>query len=152
MGFRPTFSPFQRLPPVRISLRKYSNKTITKSLPKITVYNARSLFPKLSSLITDMKERSIDVCCICEIWEENKKKKKRKMKAKTHQQKIEEMMEMVGIDYISTPRLNRMGGGAAVAVNTESFSISKLDVHIPTDVEAVWGLLKPKEPNPQFPV
>ena len=48
--------------------------------------------------------------------------------------------------YISTPRPGaRRGGGAALVVNTAHFSISKLNVHIPDNLEIVWGLLRPNE-------
>ena len=51
---------------------------------------------------------------------------------------------MRGIKYISTPRPgNRRGGGAAIAVNTENFSLSKLNICIPNNLEVVWGLMKP---------
>ena len=56
-------------------------------------------------------------------------------------------MELKGIDYISTPRVSRVGGGAAIAVRLEKFSLSKLNVSIPANVEAVWGLVKPKMPS-----
>ena len=40
---------------------------------------------------------------------------------------------MKGMKYISTPRPGvRRGGGAAIVVNTEQFSISKLNVLIPS--------------------
>ena len=89
-----------------------------------------------------MKERSTDICCISEIWEKESKKK--------HKNKIEEIFELHGIKYISTPRINRTGGGAAIAVNVENFNLSKLNVFIPANVETVWGLVKPKIPSRGF--
>ena len=63
---------------------------------------------------------------------------------KKHQYKIEELFEMKGFKYISTPRPGtRRGGGAAIVVNTEFYSISKLNVLIPGNLEIVWGLLRP---------
>merc|ERR1712129_520667 len=45
----------------------------------------------------------------------------------------------------STPRPGaQRGGGAAIAVRLEKFSISKLNIPLPRSVEVVWGLLKPK--------
>ena len=53
---------------------------------------------------------------------------------------------MKGLEYISTPRSGvKRGGGAAIVVNTERFSISKLNVPKPGFLEVVWGLLRPKE-------
>ena len=55
------------------------------------------------------------------------------------------MLEIGGIKYISTPHPGaQRGGGAAIAVRTEKFSISKLNIPIPKSVEVVWGVLKPK--------
>ena len=52
---------------------------------------------------------------------------------------------MSGIKYISTPRPGaQRGGGAAIAVRLDKFTISKLNIAIPRSVEVVWGLLKPK--------
>ena len=50
----------------------------------------------------------------------------------------------MGIQYISTPRPGaKRGGGAAIAVRKEKFTISKLNISTPGSVEIVWGLLKP---------
>ena len=87
-----------------------------------------------------MHERKTDVTFISEIWEKLEKKK--------HQQKIEELFELKGIKYVSNPRRNgKRGGGAALAVNLERFTISKLNIHVPRNVEAVWALLRPKSYN-----
>lgn len=52
---------------------------------------------------------------------------------------------MKGIKYISTPRPGKKrGGGAAIAVKLEKFTISKLNIAIPNSIEIVWGLLRPK--------
>ena len=84
-----------------------------------------------------MKERSCDASFLTEVWE---KKENRK-----HQLKLEEMFEMNGIKYISTPRPGtQRGGGAAIAVRLQHFDITKLNIAIPRSVEIVWGLLKPK--------
>ena len=64
-----------------------------------------------------MHERKTDVTFISEIWEKLEKKK--------HQQKIEELFELKGIKYVSNPPRNgKRGGGAALAVNLECFTIS----------------------------
>ena len=81
-----------------------------------------------------MRERTTDIAFLTEVWEKKK-----------HHFKLEEMLEMGGIKYISTPRPGaQRGGGAAIAVRTEKFSISKLNIPIPKSVEVVWGVLKPK--------
>ena len=83
-----------------------------------------------------MQERETDICFLSEVWEKKENKK--------HQFKLEEMLEMSGVKYISTPRPGaQRGGGAAIAVRSEKFTISKLNIQIPKSVEVVWGLLKP---------
>ena len=48
--------------------------------------------------------------------------------------------------YISTPRPGtKRVGGAAIVVNTANFSISKLNIAIPHNLEIVLGLMRPKE-------
>ena len=54
---------------------------------------------------------------------------------------------MDGIKYISTPRPGKRGGGAALAVRLENYTISKLNIAIQRSVEVVWGLLRPNIPN-----
>ena len=52
---------------------------------------------------------------------------------------------MHGIDYISCPRPNKKrGGGVAILVNTKRFSITKINVLVPSRLEEVWGMLRPK--------
>ena len=48
------------------------------------------------------------------------------------------MLEMHGIKYISTARPgSKRGGGAAIAVRQENFTLSKLNIFIPKSVENV---------------
>ena len=108
------------------------------SLPNILSYNMRSIWGKLDSFATDMQERAGEISFLCEVWEKSENKK--------HQQKIEEMLEMANIHYISTPRPGvKRGGGAAIAVNSSKFTVSKLNIPIPKPLEIVWALLRPNE-------
>ena len=53
---------------------------------------------------------------------------------------------MANIHYISTPRPGvKRGGGAAIAIHSSKFSVSKLNIPIPKPLEIVWALLRPKE-------
>ena len=58
------------------------------------------------------------------------------------------MLEINGLQYISSPSPpNKKGvsyGGAAIVVNLEKFSLKKLNISIPNNLEVVWGLMKPK--------
>ena len=85
-----------------------------------------------------MQEREGEICFLSEVWEESESKK--------HKQKIEEMLEMANISYISTPRPGaKRGGGAGIAINTRRFSVTKLNIHIPKPLEIVWAMLRPVE-------
>ena len=59
------------------------------------------------------------------------------------------MLESEGLKYISTPRPSGWGG-AAIIVNQEKFLLERLNIHIPHNLEIVWGLLKPKDQTATF--
>ena len=69
----------------------------------------------------------------------------------SHKLKIEKMLEKKGIYYISTnrPHLKR-GGGAGIATDLKFFTMSKCNVNIPSGIETVWGILRPKYPSKEF--
>ena len=64
------------------------------------------------------------------------------------------MLEMDGLQYISTPRpknaKGRSYGGAAIVINKKKFSCERLNVVIPNGLEVVWGLVKPKNTSAKF--
>ena len=115
-------------------------------LPTVATYNLRSLMPKARNLTTDILERSVELALLTEIWENSSNLE--------HKMEIEKMLELDGLKYISTPRQpNKKGvsyGGAAIIVNTEKFTLEKLNVHIPHNLEVVWGLMKSKIPSAKF--
>ena len=139
-GFRPTKQRNHegRLFPRNLKTIRRDNKTIQGlSLPVVSNYNMRSIFPKLDSYAEDFHEREIGLSFLSEIWEKSLNKK--------HQYKLEEMFETKGIIYISTPRPGlKRGGGVAIAANPSKFSLAKLNVQIPHQLEVSWGLLKPR--------
>ena len=93
--------------------------------------------PKIRSFAADFNDRMCQLSFLHEIWE--------KVDNKRHSYKIEELLEMSGIKYISTPRSGkRSGGGAAIAASSENYHLSKLNIIVPHNLEIVWGLLKPK--------
>ena len=57
---------------------------------------------------------------------------------------------MQGIQYISNPWPDRRGGGAAISLLAGEFSLTKLDVIQPKNLEVVWGLVRPKKPTECF--
>ena len=110
-------------------------------MPVVATYNCRSIFPKLGNMKKDILERNIQAAFCCEIWE--------KKENKLHQFEIVNMLEMEGLKYISTPRPTGWGG-AAIIVNQEHFSLDKLNIHIPHNLEIIWGMMKPKDKNAVF--
>ena len=93
--------------------------------------------PKCQNFIEDLIEREIRLSILTEIWEKPGKRK--------HKFNIEKMLHMHGYKYISTPRPpSKRGGGAAIVASIEKFSLEKLDVLIPHNLEVCWGLLRPK--------
>ena len=83
----------------------------------------RSIWGKWNSLAADIHERSGEISFLCEVWEKSENRKK--------QNRIEELLEMENISYMSTPRPGtKRGGGAAIAVNSSRFSVSKLNIYI----------------------
>ena len=115
--------------------------TCALNMPVVATYNMRSIFPKIGNLKTDLLERNIDCAFLCEIWEKSENKQ--------HQFQIEKMLENEGLKYISTARPTGWGG-AAIIVNLDRFTIEKLDIHIPHNLEIVWGLIRPRDERASF--
>ena len=84
------------------------------TLPTITVYNMRSIWAKINHLGDDINMRGTDLTFLTEIWQKEENKR--------HSFAIEEMLEMKGIKYISTPRPGAKRGGWC------SYSISRRKV------------------------
>ena len=93
--------------------------SVAHHLPVVTVCNLRSPFPKIGNFKTDLFEHQVDVRLCCEVWEKAENKK--------HKDEIELMVELDGLQYLSTTRPHwKRGGGAAIIVNTERFKVEKL--------------------------
>ena len=122
---------------------KLTKHQVAHNLPTIASYNVRSLFPKINSLKKDIHERSVDVGFISEVWEVKEKKE--------HAFEVEKMLEMDGLGYISKsrPPSNR-GGGVAIITNMKKFTMEKLNVGVPENLEVIWGMLKPKKGPSKF--
>ena len=109
IGNRPPKVIYERPPHSRKTIRRDNREIVAQFLPKITSYNVRSLKPKIRNAAQDIIERESDLIFLTEIWEKEDDKK--------HQHRIEELLELDGIKYISTPRPGKRGGGAALAVD-----------------------------------
>ena len=120
------------------TLRRDNKAVQGLSLPVLSNYNMRSIWAKLDSYAEDFIERTVGLSFLTEIWQKSTNIK--------HQNKLEEMFEMKGILYISTPRPGlRRGGGVALAADPSKFTLSKVNVPNPHQLEVSWGLLKPRQ-------
>ena len=100
--------------PVRQTVRRSDKLVDALSAPRLTLYNVRSAWSKLGNIAADMEMRSTDLCYLTEVWQQTENKR--------HQFAIEELLELKGIKYVSTPRPGaRRGGGTALACSEERF-------------------------------
>ena len=106
----------------------------------------RSLKPKAQSHKNDILERSVHLSFLQEIWEQ--------IDDFDFQYEMEKMLEFEGLKYISAPRpKNSKGtsyGGVALIVNTTKFSCEKLNVIVPSNLEVIWCLVRPKTQSTIF--
>ena len=124
--------------PVRKTVKRDKKLLKTSNLPIIAVSNLRSLMPKVRNFSQDVLERQIGCGLLSEIWQKSNKKK--------HNYEIERMLHMKGLNYISTPRVStKRGGGAAIVAPVDKYTLNKLDVLIPHNLEICWGLMRPKD-------
>ena len=110
-------------------------------MPVIAVANARSLQPKLKSTIEKIENEDIDILVVVEVWEKTGKKNKH------FQNKVEEMAEINGFKYISSGARpsGKRGGGTGIIVNLKKFTLDRIDVNVPHNLEVQWGIVRPKE-------
>ena len=124
------------------TIRRDNRVLLAAQLLTIFVTNHRSFFPEFHNFIDAIKTLDLTVGLHSEIWESQENK--------SHQNKIEAAFQLEGINYISNPRPDRRGGGAAITLVEGSFQLTKLDIIIPKNLEVVWGLVRPKEPTIHF--
>ena len=123
--------------PVRKKIQRDDRVNKSNSLPIIAVSNVRSLWPKVKHVTEDIHEREIGLALLTEVWQKKDKKKQIF--------DIEKLLHMEGLKYISTTRpSSKRGGGAAIVADMKKFSLEKLEILIPYNLELVWGLLRPK--------
>ena len=80
--------------------------TIINNTPNNKMSNMSGMWGKLNNLAEDMHERGGDIVFLCEVWEKSESKK--------HKRRIEHLLEMKQISYISTPRPGAKRGGGLV--------------------------------------
>ena len=145
IGNRPAPKPKEKRIPVRKTLRRDNRGELSLHLPNMAVYNHRSIWKKLKNFCIEFHELSMGIAFHSEVWEKKESKK--------HKYKIDEMLEMENIDYISTARPNRRGGGCAITCNNTLFHMKEVKVDNPDNLEVTFATLRPKDENsPQFVV
>ena len=63
------------------------------------------------------------------------------------QARVEEVMEIKGLKYISCGARpsGKRGGGAAILANLKKISIEKTDLNVPNNLEVQWAIVRPKK-------
>ena len=89
-----------------------------------------------------MKTYKLTLGLHSKVWEIKEKK--------DHQTKVEEAFELEGIQYISNPRPSQRGGGAAISLISGDFTLTRLEVLVPKNLEVIWGLVRPVNPTEEF--
>ena len=131
--------------PCRKTLRRDNRGELALHLPNLAVYNHRSIWKKLNNFCLEFAELDLGFSFHSEIWEKKESKK--------HQYKIEEMFQMKGISYISTPRPNRRGGGSAITCDDRNFYIKEIKIPNPNNLEVTFAAARPKSTqSPQFTI
>ena len=129
--------------PCRQTVRRDNRVVTALSLPNIMVTNHLSIFPKFNNLVDEILENEMHLGLHSEVWEDKEKA--------AHANTIEVALELHGIQYISTPRPNRCGGGAAITlISDRPFLLTKLDISVMSgdqSLEVCWGFLKPRKPT-----
>ena len=119
-----------------VTIQRSNKMLLARALPTLFVTYHRSFFPKFHNFVEAMKTLGLTLGLHSEIWEDKENK--------SHQNKIEEALELEGIQYISNPRPAQRGGGAAISLISGEFTLSRLDVIVPKNLEVVWGIVRPK--------
>ena len=145
VGNRPekkNLSKIQRTP-CRKTVRRDNRGQLALYFPNIAVYNHRSIWKKIKSFCTEFKELEMGAAFHSEVWEKKESKK--------HKFKIDEMLELEGISYVSTPRPNRRGGGSAITCDESKFYLKEINLPNPDNLEVTFAALRPKAvESPQF--
>ena len=128
------------IPCTRRTLRRDNRFEKCDMLPSVLVTNTRSIFPKINNFVHDMRMRSISVSLISEIWLKESKKR--------HKNKMERLLYMEGMKFISTAKPGgRRGGGCGIIADPSHYTLDQLDIPNPDKVEMCWGILRPQMPE-----
>ena len=120
-----------------ITISTSPKSVVAALLPKILIANTRSLMPKIDNFCQFVKMTDCKIAFISEVWE--------KSECRLVQAKVEEMLELKGLQYISSPRPpGKRGGGVALIVDTADYTVTELQIAIPYKLECLWTLVKKK--------
>ena len=119
--------------PTRKTIRRDNRGELSLNLPTLAVYNHRSIWSKINNFILEFEEMNMGVSFHSEVWERKENKK--------HQHKIEEMIELHNINYLSTPRPMQRGGGSAITVDNEKFLLKERKEDNPNNLENTTAII-----------
>jgi hypothetical protein len=74
-GYRPPRPAPEARAPARQTVRRSDKLVAALTVPRMSLYNARSLWAKIDSLAEDMKMRQTDLVFLSEVWERAESKK-----------------------------------------------------------------------------
>ena len=103
-------------------------------LPLCLLFNARSLYNKVSNLRTMLHQVGADLLIISETWE-------------LKRQSLEKLLDSSIFKTLSYCRKTKPGGGSAIIYNESRFEVTKFDLQPPENVEATWAVFTPKSEN-----
>ena len=96
-GNRPAQVKREKRNPVLKRIKRKNTGELSLFLPKVAVYNHRSIWKKIRNFATEFHELKMGLALHSEVWERKEKK--------AHRNKIDELFLMDGITYISTPKV-----------------------------------------------
>ena len=119
-----------------LTVIKRSNKLVrAQNLPTVMNVNPRSIYNKVEEFHTFVEEEEIDCVFMSESWERP-------------YQPLDEIINLPNHMVISNPHQRKgVGGGPALIINTQKYDVKNITqslIQIPWGVEAIWGLISPK--------
>ena len=108
------------------------DREMSSYLPLCLLFNARSIFNKSDNLSELLQQIGPDICIISETFERERKR-------------LDSVLNAKQFKSISYYRKNRApGGGCAIVYNENRFSVLKLDITAPEEIESCWALFTPR--------
>ena len=121
--------------PITLDVHVSGSNQPTSMLPLCMMLNSRSLYNKCDNFRTLLQEIGPDLTIVSETWEREI-------------QSLDSLLSPTEYKTISYCRKRRTknrqpGGGCAIIYNSNRFTVEKIDVSPPENVEAVWAFFTP---------